>query len=296
MGKYYFTGFADEAAAGIDGQIKATKELGWSYIESRNIDGVNIHDISDEKFEEVYDKLGTANIKINCFGSAIGNWSKKITDPIEITIEEAKRAAKRMERLGCKMIRVMSFVVCEGSLDDENQMYAERVKRLNEVVNICADSGVIVLHENCDSYGGMGISYIKRMLNDVQGMRLVFDTGNPPMTHDRDKPAPYPMQNSLEFYHAVKEYIEYIHIKDMVLDEEKRPVFVMAGEGDGYVREVLTDLLKSGYSGGISMEPHLSIVVHDKSVVSTEEVAYSSYIDFSKRVENMVKEIEYEIK
>ena len=38
----YYTGFADEAAPDIDGQIRATKALGWGHIESRNIDGENI--------------------------------------------------------------------------------------------------------------------------------------------------------------------------------------------------------------------------------------------------------------
>ena len=35
----YYTGFADEAANDLATQIKATKELGWSNIESRRIDG-----------------------------------------------------------------------------------------------------------------------------------------------------------------------------------------------------------------------------------------------------------------
>ena len=44
----YLTGFADEASQNIDKQISATKALGWEYIESRNINGTNIHNISDE--------------------------------------------------------------------------------------------------------------------------------------------------------------------------------------------------------------------------------------------------------
>ena len=94
----------------------------------------------------------------------------------------------------------------------------------------------------------------------------------------------------------LKDFVEYIHVKDTKMSDEGHPVFVMAGEGDGYVREVLTEVLKSGYAGGISMEPHLSIVVHDKSVVSTEEMCYNSYIDFAKHCEKMLKEIENEIK
>ena len=54
----YMTGFADEAAKGIDGQIKATLELGWRNIESRAVDGVNIHDLDDTAFDIVYGLTG----------------------------------------------------------------------------------------------------------------------------------------------------------------------------------------------------------------------------------------------
>ena len=38
----FLTGFADEAGADFAVQIKATKELGWKYIETRNINGKNL--------------------------------------------------------------------------------------------------------------------------------------------------------------------------------------------------------------------------------------------------------------
>ena len=40
----YLTGIADEASQDIE-QIRTTKELGWNAIESRFINGKNIHDI-----------------------------------------------------------------------------------------------------------------------------------------------------------------------------------------------------------------------------------------------------------
>ena len=49
----YLTGIADEASQKIEEQIKATKELGWNAIESRFVNGKNIHDISEEEFDEV---------------------------------------------------------------------------------------------------------------------------------------------------------------------------------------------------------------------------------------------------
>lgn len=100
----YLTGFADEAAIGIDGQITATKKLGWKYIESRNIDDKNIHNLSNEAFEVVAEKLKEAGIKINCFGSTVANWGKAINGPFDSSLEEARRAIPRMKHLGKKLI------------------------------------------------------------------------------------------------------------------------------------------------------------------------------------------------
>ena len=38
----FLTGFADEAGASLATQIKATRELGWKFIETRNLDGKNL--------------------------------------------------------------------------------------------------------------------------------------------------------------------------------------------------------------------------------------------------------------
>ena len=58
----FYSGFADEAGTGIEAQIRATKALGWNRIEARNIDGVNIHDLSDAAFERVAGKLEESGI------------------------------------------------------------------------------------------------------------------------------------------------------------------------------------------------------------------------------------------
>ena len=107
----YYTGFADEASAGLAGQIKATKELGWQYIESRAIDGVNIHDLSDEAFDRAAGMLEDSGVKINCFGSAVANWSWSALkeEDFQKTTEQLRRAITRMKRLNCTMLRGMSF-------------------------------------------------------------------------------------------------------------------------------------------------------------------------------------------
>ena len=49
----YLTGFADEAADTLAGQIKATKALGWKCIEARSVGGKNVHDLSEADFDKL---------------------------------------------------------------------------------------------------------------------------------------------------------------------------------------------------------------------------------------------------
>jgi sugar phosphate isomerase/epimerase len=298
----YLTGFADEAAPDIDGQIRATKELGWSYIESRNIDGGNIHDIPDDVFEEAVGKLEDSGVQVNCFGSAIANWGKQITDPFDITLEEIERTIPRMQRLGTKLIRVMSYAVlpdreADDQADDrDHQMEEERFRRLRVLLQMFTDAGLTPVHENCMNYGGMSWQHTLRLIENVPGLKLVFDTGNPVFTDDRSKPKPYPKQSAWEFYAHVKEHVAYVHIKDGVWDPETgKTTFTFPGEGDGDVRRIVKDLLAGGYEGGLSIEPHLSVVQHDESIASPEEQRYNSYVEYGRRMERMVAEIEKEI-
>ena len=73
--------------------------------------------------------------------------------------------------------------------------------------------------------------------------------------------------------------------------ENGKTRFTWAGEGDGHVREILTDLHSRGYDGGISIEPHLAAVFHDPTVESKEETKFNTYVEYGKRLEKMVKEI-----
>ena len=284
----FFTGFADEASKGLAGQIAATKELGWHFIESRAIDGVTIHDLSDEAFDIAAGQLEDAGVQVNCFGSTIANWAKKITDPFDITLQEINRAIPRMHRLGTKFIRIMSYARMDDR-EPNDQMEEERFRRLNVITKMFLDAGIQPLHENCMNYGGMGWPFTLRMLDRVPGLKLVFDTGNPGCTDDKSKPKPYPKESSWEFYDNVKDFVVYVHIKDAVIEDGK-PRFTWGGDGDGDVRKIVTDLLKRGYDGGFSMEPHMAVVFHDEAVKSDEQARYDNYVEYGRRFMALVDE------
>lgn len=287
----YFTGFADEAADSLEGQIAATKALGWSSIEARSIDGTNIHDMADDAFDRAAARLDEAGVKINCFGSTIANWGKRVdsADDFRKDLEQVARAIPRMQRLGTKLVRIMSYAVLPGRAP-EDQMREERFRRLNEIVPRFLDAGIQPVHENCMNYGGRGWSYTLETLDRVPGLKLVFDTGNPVFLDDWTKPEPWPKQSPWEFWRAVRGEVIYIHVKDGRFDAATgRQTFTYPDEGgSGDVRRILEDAVARGYDGGISIEPHLGNVFHDSSVSAKDEFRMSMYQEYGRRVERMI--------
>ena len=293
----YLTGFADEAGTDIATQIRATKELGWEHIEARKIAVAggepNIHDITDEDFDRVCAALDEAGVKINCFGSAVANWGKEITEPFDSSLEEAKRAIPRMQRLGTKLIRIMSFAVLKDREPDD-QMEAERFRRLRELKTRFDDAGITPVHENCMNYGGMGWPYTLKLVENVPGLKLVFDTGNTIFSADRSKPKPWPQQDGWEFYTHVREHVAYLHIKDGGHKEEQGEAdaaYSFPGEGRGYVKEIVKDLLDNGYDGGISMEPHMVVRHHQDDREANAQEMYDTYVEYGRRFMKLLQAV-----
>ena len=67
-----------------------------------------------------------------------------------------------------------------------------------------------------------------------------------------------------------------------------KEVFTYPGEGHGCVKRILSDLLGSGYDGWLSIEPHMTTVFHDKSVVSTPEARMDNFRTYAHRFEDML--------
>ncbi len=155
----------------------------------------------------------------------------------------------------------------------------EVLKRLRELTKIAEGEGIILAHENCSGWGGLSHQNCLRLVEEINstGFKVLFDTGNPPVEG----------QDSLEFYNAVKEHIVYVHIKDGKLEGGKA-VFTFPGEGNGYVKDILAGLKNSGYDEGISIEPHLTSVVHKNKGIADEAESARVYVEYGRRLEQMI--------
>lgn len=300
----FLTGFADEAGKDIDTQIKATLELGWKNIELRAVGEKNLATISDAEFDTMCEKLDAAGVTINCFGSSIANWRKspRSEEDFEASIKELADAIPRMQKLGTKLVRGMSFKILDDEKFDSPELEKIIFSKVNTLVKMCEDAGIIYGHENCMNYGGQSFVHTLRLIENIrsENFKLIYDTGNPVFTFRRIGAEPYTLQNSYEFFKNVREYIHYVHIKDGIAIEMKegyeRPEtrFTFAGEGSGFVKQICTELKKTGYDGGFSIEPHVATVFHEDEDPEDTELAalrkYETYIKYGRDFEKLLKD------
>jgi len=290
------TGIADEAGIALDAQIKATRMLGWKHVEMRAVEVPgfskgNFHDIPDRAFDIAAARLQEAGLSVCCFGSTIANWSRKISDPFQITLDEVNRCIPRMKRMGAKLVRIMSF----KPADTDDATPPEVFRRVGEVTRMFRDAGLQPVHENCMNYGGMSWRHALELLEKCPGLKWVFDTGNPVLNPDRSKPRPWPRQDPWEFWEHIRDHVAHIHIKDATrLPGKDDCVYNYPGRGQGRVRDILKDAFARGYDAGLSIEPHVAVVFHDASVKADSQVMLDSYIRSGREVEKMVADIKGE--
>ena len=293
----HLSGFADEAGPEPETQVRACRALGWRHLEARRLGSANLHDIDDAEFDRASGVLRDAGIQVDCLGTAIANWATPIDQPGDATDAQVGRAIARARRLGTVQVRIMSFALRRdgaGRLLAE-QMEAERFARLRAIVRRLRDAGLQPLHENCMNWGGLGASYTLRLLAEVPGMDLVFDTGNPTQSEDHDVPADAagrrPRQSAWDFYRRVRERIARVHIKDGVFD----PVtgthrHTMPGDGQGDVRAIVRDLVGGGYAGAFSIEPHLAAIHHEPGREAGPEARFAAYVAYGRAMARILDE------
>lgn len=289
------TGIGDEAANRLEDQINSIKDLGWRYLEMRGVEvegfpKANLHDLPDAAFDLAVRRLENERVGVYCFGSTIMNWSKTVNDPFDTTVGEVKRAIPRMQRLGAKYVRIMSF----NPGEEEYRIPADAFRRVRDVTNMFLDAGLQPVHENCMNYGGMSWQHGLELLDKCPGLKWVFDTANPIFNPDRSKPKPWPKQDPWEFWEHIRDHVVHIHIKDATWNPAKNDAdYNWPGEGQARVRDIITDALARGYQGALSLEPHMVVVFHEaQSKATNEDTMRKNFVEYGHRLETLVREIE----
>lgn len=232
--------FADEASPMIDGQIDAMKRNRLSGLEIRNVDEVNVSDITLEKAQEVKKKMDDNGLTIWSVGSPIGKIDIE-KDSFEEHLDKLKRTLEITNALGAKNIRVFSFYLPEqkNPADYKNKV----IDRLGRFCEVAADSGICLCHENEKGIYGDIPERCYEIFTSLPEMKGVFDPANFVQCG----------VDTIKAWEILHSYVKYLHIKDACLDG----TIVPAGQGAGNVAFIMEQFYKQG-GNVLTLEPHLA--------------------------------------
>lgn len=243
----HVSGFSDEISSDFDTQLETVKSLGMNYISIR---GVNDKNFSEYTIDEVNDyikpKLDEYKVKVSSIGSPIGKIFIDDEEEFEKQISLLEKLCKMSNILECKYIRMFSFYIPKGkNPEDYKDIVIDKLKKFTEIAK---KYDIVLLHENeKDIYGDIS-SRCLTIFEEVgsEHFKGIFDFANFVQC----------MEDTRECYELLKDHIVYYHIKDAVKEDKEN---VVCGTGQGKIEEILTDAIKNGYEGFLTLEPHLVI-------------------------------------
>ena len=241
------SGFSDEISSDFDTQLQTVTELGMEYISIRGVNEKNFSEYSiDELKTYIKPKLEEYKVKVSSIGSPIGKVFIDDEEGFNKQVDLLEKLCEMASILECKYIRMFSFYMPKGKNPDDYR--DEVIKKLNIFTEIAKKHNIILLHENeKDIYGDISsrcLDILKSVNSD--NFKAIFDFANFVQC----------MENTKECYELLKEYIVYYHIKDANKRDNQN---VVCATGEGKIEEILTDAIKNGYKGFVTMEPHLVI-------------------------------------
>ena len=227
--------FADEASASLDGQIAALKRNAVAFLEIRGVDGKNVSELSEKEIKEVAARLSDAGIRTFSIGSPIGKI--RLDEDFEAHLDTFKRLCEYSVILGATRMRIFSFYAAEGKKFDADAVFT-RLMRICDA----APSELVLCHENEKSIFGDTPERCVEIFSALPRLKAVFDPANFVQCG----------VDTLKAWDTLHTFVDYIHIKDALLDGS----IVPAGNGEGNVSRIISSYLAQG-GEFITCEPHL---------------------------------------
>ena len=256
MAKYVLSAFADEVTSVFEDQLKYLNKQGIKYIEPRNVDGTNVSSLTIEQAKAAKALMDKYGISAYSLGSPIGKYD--ITKDQGPHWEQFLHTLDLAEIFGAKCIRMFSYFYPEG--ENVHKYRDEIFANLEKLICEAEKRGITLCHENEARIYGETVEDCKDLMDSFgTRMKSVLDMGNFAFCH----------QDPYKGYEAVKDYIEYIHIKD-AFDNGK---IVVAGNGEGRIEDILRDYDKyTDKEVILTLEPHLTVFDGLKNLSNMDDI------------------------
>ena len=239
MAKFILSAFADEASKSLAGQINALHRNDIPYLEPRNISGPILRKTYSE-LREIRRTLDLNGIQVYSLGSPIGKYAAE--KPFDRHWERFLKALDTCHILGTERMRMFSFFTKQEDLEKYRPVVLER---LNAMAERAAQEGIILCHENESDIYGQNPAQVRDILQNVPGLRGVFDAANLLMND----------QDPMEGFEATADKLEYIHMKDCISSLRST---IPVGQGEGRYDEILQKVdTMTDSTVTLTLEPHL---------------------------------------
>ncbi|MCA1665859.1 MAG: sugar phosphate isomerase/epimerase [Thermomicrobia bacterium] len=241
--QFTLSAFGDEIAADLAEQLEVMQREGISALEFRGAWGKNILDLSDDEVQTAKALLDARDMRISAIGSPVGK--VKITDDFGAHLARFRRALAVANMLDTPRIRIFSFFIPVG---ENAAMYRTAVMdQMLMLTDLAEEAGVTLWHENEKAIYGDIATRCADIHTTIPSphLRAAFDPANFIQCGVRPMDEAWPL---------LADVSTHIHIKDAVLADGH---VVPAGEGDAQVKELLHALVRRGYRGYLTLEPHL---------------------------------------
>lgn len=269
-------GIGDEAAPDLGGQLAAVRALGWDAVELRTVDGLPIADLDRAGRDRLVRAVHAAGLRVVCLDSRIGGWAGTITDRLDRDTGELAALATLGAELGTGFVRIMSYP--NAGLPGAEWRRAV-VDRIRVLADLAATAGITLLHENCAGWAATSAERTLDLLDTVgsPALRLLFDVGNG-VAHGYDAPS---------LLAELVPFVAHVHVKDAV-GGGAGTTYTLPGDGKAGVAECLRLLRAGGYSGALSIEPHLATRPHEGWWADVTGTA--SFIAAGRRLAELVED------
>jgi sugar phosphate isomerase/epimerase len=238
------SGFADEISPDPAEQLATLAAESIAHLELRGAWSVNVADFTAEQVAAFRTAVDGAGVRVSAIGSPVGKIP--VGAPLEPELDRMRRVADVAAELGTAIVRVFSFYIPGG---DPPERYRQQViDRMGALAGIAEDRGLILAHENEKEIYGDTPDRCADLITAVgsPALRATFDPANFVQCGVRPHS---------DAYALLRPFLVYLQVKDALAATGE---VVPAGEGDGQLRETLTALRDSGFTGFMSLEPHLA--------------------------------------
>jgi sugar phosphate isomerase/epimerase len=257
---WQLSAFADEAGPTCAEQVAALRRAGIRRIDLRSVDGENISALPLDHARRVRQQLDEAGIATGMFGSPIG----KIDVADDFAVDEAKlrHLAALAPIFGCRAVRIFSYYNRKAGWP-RTDFRAEALRRLRALKALAGELGLVLYHENeSDIFGDRAddVLAVATELRDGGTFRTIFDFGNYHAGRE----------NVWDNWVKLRDLTDAIHLKDNRWVAGPGGAETLqhtpAGDGGGFVAEILADAVRRRFAGPVVVEAHLA---HSAAVRAT---------------------------